>query len=662
MISMTNSIFLNQIGYFGALILLVFRWILNKENRFERTGLEIPFILFLTIELVSAIFSINQVQALTNFSKRLLLIPVVYVMVAVTDDVAKAKLFFKFFIGAALLTITVYIIFAYDHFISQLYRIEAKGPSPFQYVMTAGGLMSFTVIILFAFLINEKGNIKNRLFYLLAFGISSAALMASYTRAAWIGAAAGIILILFLKRKWLVLALGFLLFVAVLFTSSSESKIFIFNYDGNKIENLTEFDTEGRAYSLLAENDQLYVADYENGAIIRENENETRNIKTEAPAVGINRWDPEHLIVFLVDTRILLLHNSSNNNYEIINEFTSPGRTFDYRIRNYNLYTADVDSGLTIFFNPLDLTNKTTLKEFIGIHNFDIDSNYFAYFDPIKNGLFIYDLVNGIPHQKIDSVNTKSGYGYVWIFDNEIYFQNERDFAKYTITDNKLIKTLIENVSSIFRLLNDDGKLFALSIDGKIYEIEKQTLSSKLLIALGINPTDFDKEGNDFFVSFNKRSRLSSIIDPYHITNIERINQWKTGLKILKDYPLIGVGDIDLGKVYSEYKDYYLKENFGHLHNNYIHFLVILGVIGFIILIFMFVKIFLEHYKNYMQTKEIPFVSSFTLGAMASYVGFLISGLAEWNFGDQEIITMVWFTLGLSIAFYRTSAKQIKKD
>ena len=233
---------------------------------------------------------------------------------------------------------------------------------------------------------------------------------------------------------------------------------------------------------------------------------------------------------------------------------------------------------------------------------------------------------------------------------------------KYTITDNKLIKTLIENVSSIFRLLNDDGKLFALSIDGKIYEIEKQTLSSKLLIALGINPTDFDKEGNDFFVSFNKRSRLSSIIDPYHITNIERINQWKTGLKILKDYPLIGVGDIDLGKVYSEYKDYYLKENFGHLHNNYIHFLVILGVIGFIILIFMFVKIFLEHYKNYMQTKEIPFVSSFTLGAMASYVGFLISGLAEWNFGDQEIITMVWFTLGLSIAFYRTSAKQIKKD
>lgn len=378
MISMTNSIFLNQIGYFGALILLVFQWILKKENRFESIGLEIPFILFLLIELISAIFSVNQAQAFTNFSKRLLLIPVVYVMVAVTNDIQKAKLFFRFFIGASLITISIYIIFAYDHFIAQLYRIEAKGPSPFQYVMTAGGLISFSVVILFAFLVNEREKNLTRLFYFLAFGISLLALIASYTRAAWIGAAAGILLVLIIKRKWLALASVFLLFIVVLFTSSNQSKIFVFNYDGRIFEKINEIDTEGRVYSLLVENDKLYIADYEKGVIIRKNENDKRNINTTAPAVGINRWDSKHLIAFLVDTRILLLKENMNDGLEIIKEFTSPGRTFDYRIKNNYLYTADVDSGLTIFFNPIDLNNKTTLKQFIGIQNFDIDSNYFV--------------------------------------------------------------------------------------------------------------------------------------------------------------------------------------------------------------------------------------------------------------------------------------------
>jgi hypothetical protein len=42
------------------------------------------------------------------------------------------------------------------------------------------------------------------------------------------------------------------------------------------------------------------------------------------------------------------------------------------------------------------------------------------------------------------------------------------------------------------------------------------------------------------------------------------------------------------------------------------------------------------------------------LGALAAFIGFLFAGLGEWNFGDQEIVTMLWFTLGLNIAFYKT--------
>src|SRR3989339_740485 len=177
-VSLTNSIFINQIGYFFPLIILAYLLVIKKDNRFEKNGLELVFILFLATELISAIFSVDREYAFKLFLKRLILIPVVYTIVAVANDSDKAKLIFKFYIGAALITMLLYIIFAYEHFIAQLYSIELNGPSPFQYVMTAGGLMSFTMIFFFAFMLNEKTKSAIRLFYLFAFGVAAVGLFA----------------------------------------------------------------------------------------------------------------------------------------------------------------------------------------------------------------------------------------------------------------------------------------------------------------------------------------------------------------------------------------------------------------------------------------------------------------------------------------------------
>ena len=98
------------------------------------------------------------------------------------------------------------------------------------------------------------------------------------------------------------------------------------------------------------------------------------------------------------------------------------------------------------------------------------------------------------------------------------------------------------------------------------------------------------------------------------------------------------------------------------MHNNFVHLLVILGIVGFAVVMFMLFKIFQLHLKIYNTVKDIPFVSSYALGATAAFVGFLFSGLGEWNFGDQEIITMVWFSLGLNIAFYKSYLKDTKTN
>jgi len=155
-----------------------------------------------------------------------------------------------------------------------------------------------------------------------------------------------------------------------------------------------------------------------------------------------------------------------------------------------------------------------------------------------------------------------------------------------------------------------------------------------------------------------KRSRLLSIFDPYIPSNFNRIALWRAGFEIFKDYPLFGVGDIDLAEYYKQYKRPYDKEIQGHMHNNFIHFLVTLGLFGLLALLFLFTKMIIIDFKIYKKVKDQPFLSSLALGTLASFCGILAAGLTELNFWDHEIQTLVWFTFGLNIALFLLSKKE----
>jgi hypothetical protein len=57
-------------------------------------------------------------------------------------------------------------------------------------------------------------------------------------------------------------------------------------------------------------------------------------------------------------------------------------------------------------------------------------------------------------------------------------------------------------------------------------------------------------------------------------------------------------------------------------------------------------------------TKHDWLLGSLSLGALASYAGFHIMGLFEWNFGDHEIAVLLWLTVGLSLASAKIMAGQ----
>ncbi len=66
LLSLSNSIFINQVGYFGALLLILIRFGITRENQFTRTGLEFALLCYIAAEFLSAIFSDYSSLAFNN--------------------------------------------------------------------------------------------------------------------------------------------------------------------------------------------------------------------------------------------------------------------------------------------------------------------------------------------------------------------------------------------------------------------------------------------------------------------------------------------------------------------------------------------------------------------------------------------------------------------
>jgi len=156
------------------------------------------------------------------------------------------------------------------------------------------------------------------------------------------------------------------------------------------------------------------------------------------------------------------------------------------------------------------------------------------------------------------------------------------------------------------------------------------------------------------FAPLSVKKRALSVFDPHHPNNVERTYMWKAGLEMMRDYPLTGVGDMDLGELYAKYKPPEAKEQHGHLHNNFIMFGVTLGVPGLVVFLALFIRIFIRELQIYFSVPAREWLlKGVALGSLTAFVGFQVNGLFEWNFGDAEIAMLLWLTVGLALAVDR---------
>jgi uncharacterized membrane protein YidH (DUF202 family) len=657
-LSVNNSIFVNQIGYFIPLFFIFYRYFKTGENQFPKTGLEAYFMIFILLEIISANVSQYKSVALENLVKRILQIFIYYTVIIAATDTKKGKLFVKVYMGAALITILVYMGFAYKHFIRHLYAIETRGPSPFQYVMTAGGLMMFTMIFFFAFYMNEKKWNKEKYYYLFGTVISFAAVISSYTRAAWLGMFAGIVTILIMKKKWWLIGTAFIVFIAVLFIDPEASTVYMFQIDNGKLVKKTTLNTEGKAVYLLADSTGYFLADYQKGVKRIDNGKETETTVLPNPVGRLDNINEKYLLASLVDSRFFVLDKT--NGLKTINEFISPGQTTDYNVANGFLYVCDKDSGLTVFRsfeNPKDHVNYPEIKNVTSCFT---GPNYFVCYNTDKD-LLVYSLKDSLPDKIIYSEKDTTDSGFLFGSADNFLFSMNNGIKLFKVSADT-VKYLSENknIRGAYRFCAAGDKIYTADLSKYLFILQLPFNNEiKILdkIKLDFVPASISASGSNIYYSYVKYNRVKTMFDPYWVTNIERMNQFRTAIRIFLAHPVFGIGDIGVEHQYAKYKNYYEKENFGHLHNNYTQFLAIFGGVGFIFMMFFLTKIFKMDLKIYNAFKDVEFISSYSLGVFACFIGFLFAGLAEWNFGDQEIITVIWFSLGLNFAFYREYLK-----
>jgi putative inorganic carbon (HCO3(-)) transporter len=148
------------------------------------------------------------------------------------------------------------------------------------------------------------------------------------------------------------------------------------------------------------------------------------------------------------------------------------------------------------------------------------------------------------------------------------------------------------------------------------------------------------------------REQVKSIWDPKYPTNVHRLELLRGGLGIIKDNPVIGVGTMDLADTYRRYMPPGAVEVFGHMHNIFLQVAVQSGFAGlaaFCWLLLSFFRLMVRNLKLDLPPPERAWV----VGSVGALTGFIVNGLFEWNFGDAEVVTLLYIILGTNLALSR---------
>ncbi|MSQ47141.1 MAG: O-antigen ligase family protein [Deltaproteobacteria bacterium] len=131
--------------------------------------------------------------------------------------------------------------------------------------------------------------------------------------------------------------------------------------------------------------------------------------------------------------------------------------------------------------------------------------------------------------------------------------------------------------------------------------------------------------------------------------NLGRSQIWLANWDMLKDRPLFGWGYGNYREFREPYYQRYpMADHTGHAHNSFLQIAVDSGLIGLAAFLAFFVVLLRTGWQAYcLLPPTAEPLRSFALGAWLSIVGFLIGGMTQHNFGDAEVVIVMWTVAGL---------------
>lgn len=153
------------------------------------------------------------------------------------------------------------------------------------------------------------------------------------------------------------------------------------------------------------------------------------------------------------------------------------------------------------------------------------------------------------------------------------------------------------------------------------------------------------------------RMRLHSAFDPHHPMNLERTYMWEAGWRMFQDHPWTGVGLQDLRPLYDRYRQPQAREHPGHLHSVPAQIAASMGIVGLAAFVLLYVSLFRAAGSGLLVMLRTPDLSAgLRLGVTAALTGFLVAGLFEWNFGDEELLYLLFVLVGMAWSARRWAA------
>ncbi|MHC1682337.1 MAG: O-antigen ligase family protein [Clostridiaceae bacterium] len=136
--------------------------------------------------------------------------------------------------------------------------------------------------------------------------------------------------------------------------------------------------------------------------------------------------------------------------------------------------------------------------------------------------------------------------------------------------------------------------------------------------------------------------------------NEGRINIWKTAVEMIKDHPILGIGNGNFTELYDTYVErfpqYRVPDHKGYpTHNSYLKMLTELGIpgiIAFMVMLFLVIKRVIYVYLN-SDGK----IKLFYTGLVASLVTFLVLNLFDNMLFAPKVTTYFWIFVAMIISF-----------